>query len=69
MTSTARGWQRTYPHLMTMEAIKGLEFITFDQKNADEEPTHAAMLPFTVPATSSLMATAATFRFDRNWCN
>ena len=42
-----RGWQRTYPLLMTMEAIKGLEFITFEQKNADEEPTHAAMLPFT----------------------
>jgi hypothetical protein len=42
-----RGWQRTYPHLMTMEAIKGLEFVTFEQKNADEEPTHAAMLPFT----------------------
>jgi hypothetical protein len=42
-----RGWQRTYPHLMTMEAIRGLEFVTFEQKNADEEPTHAAMLPFT----------------------
>lgn len=42
-----RGWQRTYPNLMTMEAIKGLEFITFEQKNADEEPAHAAMLPFT----------------------
>lgn len=42
-----RGWQRTYPHLMTMEAIKGLEFVTFEQKNADEEPAHAAMLPFT----------------------
>ena len=42
-----RGWQRTYPHLMTAEAIKGLEYVTFEQKNADEEPTHAAMLPFT----------------------
>ncbi|MBN1517502.1 glycoside hydrolase family 97 catalytic domain-containing protein [Candidatus Sumerlaeota bacterium] len=42
-----RGWQRTYPHLMTMEGIKGLEFITFDQGNADQEPTHACMLPFT----------------------
>ncbi|MET0649136.1 MAG: glycoside hydrolase family 97 catalytic domain-containing protein [Pyrinomonadaceae bacterium] len=42
-----RGWQRTYPHLMTMEAVKGLEFATFTQKDADEEPTHAAMLPFT----------------------
>lgn len=42
-----RGWQRTYPHLMTTEAIRGLEYLTFEQKNADEEPTHAAMLPFT----------------------
>jgi len=42
-----RGWERTYPNLMTMEAIKGEEFITFEQKNTDEEPTHATMLPFT----------------------
>lgn len=42
-----RGWQRTYPHLMTAEAIKGLEYITFEQKNANEEPTHAATIPFT----------------------
>lgn len=41
-----RGWQRTYPNLMTMEAIKGLEFITFDQRNSDKEATHAAVLPF-----------------------
>jgi alpha-glucosidase len=42
-----RGWQRTYPHLMTMEAIRGLEYVTFEQPNADQEPTHATMLPFT----------------------
>jgi alpha-glucosidase len=42
-----RGWQRTYPHLMTMEAVRGLEFVTFDQKNAEDEPAHAVMLPFT----------------------
>lgn len=42
-----RGWQRTYPYLMTTEAIRGLEYLTFEQKNADEEPSHAAMLPFT----------------------
>jgi alpha-glucosidase len=42
-----RGWQRTYPYLMTAEAIRGLEYLTFEQKNADEEPSHAAMLPFT----------------------
>ena len=42
-----RGWQRTYPHLMTMEAVKGMEYVTFEQTNADQEPTHATMLPFT----------------------
>jgi len=42
-----RGWQRTYPNLMTAEAIKGFEFITFDQKTADLAPSHCAMLPFT----------------------
>ena len=42
-----RGWQRTYPHLMTTEAIKGEEFITFGQETADLQPSHNAMLPFT----------------------
>jgi alpha-glucosidase len=42
-----RGWHRTYPNLMTMEAVRGLEFITFEQKNAEDGPTHMAMLPFT----------------------
>ncbi|MBC3541789.1 glycoside hydrolase family 97 catalytic domain-containing protein [Rufibacter sediminis] len=42
-----RGWQRTYPNLMTMESIKGFEFITFEQQNADEEAAHAATIPFT----------------------
>lgn len=41
-----RGWQRTYPNLMTMEAIKGFEFATFTQENQDAVPTHAAMAPF-----------------------
>lgn len=42
-----RGWQRTWPNLMTAEAIKGFEYITFEQQNANQEPTHCAMLPFT----------------------
>lgn len=41
-----RGWHRTYPNLMTMEAIKGFEFITFEQQNADEAPAHATVIPF-----------------------
>jgi len=42
-----RGWERTYPHLVTTEAIKGMEFITFGQPDADKQPSHCAMLPFT----------------------
>lgn len=42
-----RGWHRTYPNLMTAEAIKGFEFITFFQEVADLAPQHMAMLPFT----------------------
>lgn len=42
-----RGLHRTYPHLMTVEAVRGLEYVTFEQRNADEQASHAAILPFT----------------------
>jgi len=42
-----RGWERTYPNLVNMEAIKGEEFITFEQRNADLAPSHCCMLPYT----------------------
>jgi hypothetical protein len=41
-----RGWQRTYPNLLTTEAIKGEEYITFTQETADLQPSHCSMLPF-----------------------
>ncbi len=31
---------------MTVEAVRGYEFITFEQANADRAPAHMAMLPF-----------------------
>jgi alpha-glucosidase len=46
-TTLPRGWERTYPNVLTMEAIKGFEFITFGQPDADAECNHACMLPFT----------------------
>jgi hypothetical protein len=46
-TTYPRGWQRTYPNLVTMEAVRGFEFITFTQEGADQEPNHVCMLPFT----------------------
>lgn len=42
-----RGWSRTYPQLMTAEAVKGFEFATFEQRDQDAVPGHIAMLPFT----------------------
>ena len=42
-----RGLTRTYPNLMTAEAIRGLEFTTFDQADEDVVARHAAMIPFT----------------------
>ena len=42
-----RGWQRTYPNLMTMEAIRGFEFTTFVQADQDKVARHAATAPFT----------------------
>jgi hypothetical protein len=32
---------------MTMEAIRGFEYVTFEQRNADEEPAHSTIIPFT----------------------
>ncbi|UGQ49078.1 glycoside hydrolase family 97 protein [Massilia endophytica] len=42
-----RGWSRTWPNLMTAEAIRGFEFATFDQSLQDPVAPHAAMIPFT----------------------
>lgn len=42
-----RGWHRTYPNLMNAEAVKGFEYVTFEQVNADEQPVHCTILPFT----------------------
>ncbi len=42
-----RGWQRTYPNLMTMESIKGFEFTTFSQGDQDPVAQHVATALFT----------------------
>lgn len=41
-----RGWQRTYPNLMTMESIKGFEFTTFSQSDQDPVARHVVMSLF-----------------------
>ena len=39
-----RGLQRTYPNMMTAEAMYGYEMITFSQKDANLDPQHALWL-------------------------
>lgn len=41
-----RGWQRTWPNLMNAEGVRGFENVTFSQREADQQPTQCAMLPF-----------------------
>lgn len=45
--SYPRGWYRTYPNLVSMEAIRGEEYVTFGQDNADHQPSHCTVIPFT----------------------
>jgi len=42
-----RGWNRTYPNLVTHEAVKGFEHLTYNQESADLAPSHCTILPFT----------------------
>jgi hypothetical protein len=39
-----RGLHRTYPNLMTTEAVQGYEMITFNQNDANRFPAHAIMV-------------------------
>ncbi len=42
-----RGWQRTYPNLLSMESVRGGEYLTFDQPDCDQEAGHCTVIPFT----------------------
>jgi hypothetical protein len=49
-----RGWQRTWPNLVTTEAVMGMEYCTFDQRNTDQQAQHSCILPFTRNVVSSM---------------
>lgn len=42
-----RGWARTFPNLLTAEAVRGVENVTFQQKEADMQAEICTILPFT----------------------
>lgn len=60
-SSLPRGLQRTYPNMMTMESVRGFEYVTFFQDTADLAASHSAMLPFARNAFDPMDYTPTTF--------
>jgi len=56
-----RGWQRTYPHLMSVEAVYGAEWYNNRPVLTDRAAAHNATLPFTRNVVGSMDYTPGTF--------
>jgi alpha-glucosidase len=56
-----RGWSRTYPNLMTMEAVRGAEYYTFDNTYSNNAPVQNTILPFTRNVIGPMDYTPVTF--------
>jgi len=54
------GWSRTWPHLMTMEAVRGAECYKFDKLYPEMAPTQNAIIPFTRNAVGPMDYTPVT---------
>lgn len=59
-----RGWERTYPHLVSMESVKGAEGAG-RQEFCDRAPTHNTILPFTRNVVGPMDYTPVTFTNKR----
>jgi len=56
-----RGWSRTWPNLMSMEAVRGAECYAFDEKFPANAIWYNTILPFTRNAVGSMDYTPVTF--------
>jgi Glycoside hydrolase 97/Glycosyl-hydrolase 97 C-terminal, oligomerisation len=56
-----RGWSRTYPHLMTMEAVPGAEQYKFKEGYAERAAWHNTVLAFTRNVVGGMDFTPVTF--------
>lgn len=56
-----RGWQRTYPNLMSVEAVYGAEWYNNNATLTDRAAAHNATLPFTRNVIGSMDYTPCTF--------
>jgi hypothetical protein len=56
-----RGWSRTYPNLMTCEAVRGAEWYNNGPEFTTTAPEHNCMLPFTRNVVGPMDYTPVTF--------
>jgi hypothetical protein len=56
-----RGWSRTYPHLMSMEAVMGAEQYKFKADYPEKAPAHNTLLAFTRNVVGPMDYTPVTF--------
>jgi alpha-glucosidase len=56
-----RGWERTYPHLLTMEAVKGAEAYSFDQSYPVNAPAQNTIFAATRNVIGPMDYTPVTF--------
>lgn len=56
-----RGWERTYPHLMTYEAVRGAEWYNNGPDFTNVAPEHNTILPFTRNVVGGMDYTPVTF--------
>lgn len=56
-----RGWQRTYPNLMTYEGVRGAEWYNNGPELTTTAPEHNNMLPYTRNVVGSMDYTPVTF--------
>jgi hypothetical protein len=56
-----RGWERTYPNLLSMESVRGAEMYKFDAAFAEYSPGHNVMQVFTRNVVGPMDYTPVTF--------
>ena len=61
-----RGWERTFPHLMSMEAVQGAEQYKFNPRYPAAAAWHNTVLAFTRNVVGSMDYTPVTFSDSRN---
>jgi hypothetical protein len=60
-----RGWSRTYPHLLSMEAVRGAECYTFAPEYPQKAPWHNTILVFTRNVVGPMDYTPVALTDDR----